>query len=324
MTPEKAKQICPDFFPIREGGKIKCKFKSDDLCMHPGHFVCELVSYKKRLEHKQEHDLPALSPSRIKTMEECARKYALIYEHHSFVDQEATWKIVGNAFTVGRAKIDMNMPWSVPDKEPRYDMAKVRAALRYYQENPPYPVGSVVCETEVYLSRENWWFLGYLDAITIDFKTIREWKYAVSKFSLVEVVRQAAVYFLGYDDATSFELWRFPKPMERPRNNETPEQFEWRIFSALSKKTPKEVYQVMSVPRSQIPVKTVLNQMVSRMKILPVLQERGSPPSYGRFCGDCEYNSSCEKGLGKTTAEIAGMIKAAQFEDRTQSNEVTG
>lgn len=319
MNPEKALQICPDFLLVRDPatGKAKCKHKEGDLCMHPVHFLCELVTYKNRIERKNERgDLPALSVSRIKSMEDCARKYALVYEHHAFMeaDGEAEWKVVGSAFSVGRAKLDTGMPRGDLELKGRHAhaLAKVKASLDYYEAHPPYPVGTVLCEWEVYLARDQWWFHGFLDALTTDKKTIREWKYAASRFEILDVIRQAAVYFLGVPEATLFERWKFPKPSHRPATDETPEAFYERVRKELFKKKPEEIYDVLPIKRSDVPVKTIIRQMIARMKTLPVLQEKGSPPSYGMGCGMCDYRPVCATNLSRTTEEIAAGIKAAK------------
>lgn len=370
MTPELALKICPDFLPVlnKETGKKMCKHKVDELCMHPQHFICELVTYKKRTARKQERDGEvALSVSRGKTLEECARKYAFIYEYHSFIEGDVApaWKVVGSAFSVGRAKIDMclDKDFEIKLEGPyKYDLAKAKAAVDYYKAHPPYEVGSVTCEDEIYVTRDNWWFHGYLDAITLDGKTIREWKFAASKYTLLQVIRQAAVYFLGFPKATMFELWKFPKPGHRPKleslaefckrvdlkpmekdgavieepeafyerigqkpqPNEDVEKFYQRIRKELFEKKPEDVYEVMKIPRSSVPVQVVIRQMIARHKTLPVLKDRGFPPSYGMHCSGCEYEDACTDGLNKTTEEIAMLIKSKKKLDVIgQDNELT-
>lgn len=367
MTPEFALKICKDFLPVRnkETGKMTCTHKVDELCMHQDHFLCELVTYKRRKEHKDERgDIPAISVSRGKTLEECARKYGFIYDYHAFIEGDVApaWKIVGNIFTVGRAKIDMNLDRDfdivLDQKNPyRYDIAKAKAALDYYKAHPPYPVGSVTCEDEIYIARDSWWFTGYLDAMTLDGKTIREWKYAATKYTKLQVIRQAAIYLMGYPKATKFEMWKFPKPNHRPSleslkqfcertkltpnkdepaeafyervgmkpiANEDVTKFYKRVRAALFEKDPREVYEILKISRDEVPVQNIIRQMIARHKTLPVLQDKGYPPSYGMGCSQCEYEDPCTDNLGKSTEEIAKLIKDRKnLETIGKDNELT-
>lgn len=368
MTPEFALKLCSDFLPVRnkETGKIACTHKVADLCMHPQHFLCELVLYKNRTQKRDEREdgADALSTSRVSVLEDCARKFGFIYDYHAFASGEAVpeWKVVGTIFTTGRAKIDMNLDKGFEVKlegDHLFAKAKVKAALDYYKEHPPYEVCSVTCEDEIYVSRDNWWFHGYLDALTLDGNTIREWKYAGGKYTILKLVRQAAVYFLG-TKAKEFELWRFPKPSHRPsceslkdfakriklkpekdeeaerylaraylETGEKPipenaEEFYQRVRKELFKTPPAEMYDVVKVSRGDVPVQNVIRQMIARYKTLPVLKDKGYPPSYGMGCDSCDYRKPCEKGLSKTTEEIAAIIKAGpMLEAIGKDNELT-
>jgi hypothetical protein len=331
MTPEEAKGICPEVaFVKRESGAYACRHRLDvamkydeksELCHHHKHFVCELVLHqirKKGPEDRKEAGepwVPRLSVSKVGTMTSCPRKYAFTYTHGLIrFAREPVYYRTGDAFSVGRAKYDAGVPYNgrVREDIPAPDRAKVQAALRFYLAHPPYPLDVWDCEIPVQFEVEGFEWLGFVDAGSKNREHLVEWKYAAQKYDFLRIVRQAAVYMYGVPECRTFELIRFKKPQHKPKKNESWRDFENRVFEGLAKKGPDEVYERLVIERRNIDAERIVRQMVANVKLLPMLNKTGYPPSYSMDCGMCQFKKACEKHVSKPTFLIANLIESGE------------
>lgn len=328
LTKDFAEKLCSDVRWERseKTGKLTCRYKSDDLCLHQNHFICELVLFKQRSEAKEARGgVPAISPSRIGILDSCFRKYAFIYVHRlpKPVAEPLYFK-EGTAFSNARAKMDSGIVWNIDevpaDNLPPVSYRKLRASLRFYKENPPYKPGSAVCELETTFEHDGHHYLGYLDARSTDLKTIYEWKYAVQPYDRLKAIRQAAVYFYRFDDAEEFQLITFAKPQHKPKKAkkptkrepdpqpETMAEFEERVYQDLTEKGPEKVYQRVVVPRDDLTIIEVLDQMNAKFDMVETAAKADYPPSYGA-CRECDYRRTCDQFMGKSTSQIVDIVK---------------
>lgn len=322
-----ALKLCSDLeFIETRTGDLSCKHKYENLCEHDNHFDCEIVRFEQRKAAKKARGgVQAISASRIGVLDSCARKYAFQYVHDM---REGTpiYFLEGTAFSNGRAKIDMGMDWGLPNTLPEVSYRKIKASLRFYQKFPPYPVGSVECETETSFEFDGEFYTGYLDSITLDKKTINEWKFAMQPYDALKGARQAAVYFSNFDEAETLNLITFGKPMHKPskggrptKKNPTPkpesmQEYEERVFAALCEKGPEAVYKRVTYKRDDVMVMNILSQMNAKFRMLPIFKEADWPPSYQSCQNGCDFTKYCSKHLGKSTTDIAQVIKQARNE----------
>lgn len=338
MKLEQAKKICPHFTPWRTPeGKIRCKHKDDQLCKLPHLFLCELITYRDRKAAKAKRGGgAALSASRLYLLDKCYRMYAFQYEY--WIDKpvpEAVYFKEGDAFTVTRAKIDMQKPWDGIFRHdlPPVSRAKLQAVIRFYRQNPPYPVGTVTCEDSFNFQFAGGHFTGYIDSLTLDRKRIIEWKYAVSEYDRLKIARQSAVYFKAFPEAKEFELIVFKKPALKPRKApkptkkepdpkaETMDEYRERVYDQLVNSGPANVYQRTLIMRDEREIDRVLQEMNDQFNLLPAAKKAGYPPAYSQ-CGSgaykCDYHKVCKQYFGKPTIEIAALLRAKQQEERAQ------
>lgn len=313
ITAEYAKQICSDFLPVSklvEGKKkTSCHYLfHDELCKLDHRFVCEIKRFRENTERRERLGVPSLSASKIDALTSCPRKFALRYVFRL----EEGWKsylLAGTAFGNGRAKLDQGLEWNgelqkeLVQKFP-VEAAKVRAALNFYRRHPPYEPGSVACERTVEFIYNGEPFVGYVDAVTHDGKTLREWKFAQRQYEFLRSVRQAAIYFHGMPDVNRYELWCFPKPSHRPKKKETMEAYSKRVEDELEKKNPREVYRVTVFKRSDLAIERVIHEAQRAYECLPVIAQKGYPPNYSNDCEYCSFKDLCEQHTDKGTEPI--------------------
>lgn len=313
LTVAKAKEICPDF--AVQNGKCKSLLEGD-TCELPSHFLCELSLYKRRTQQKAErYGGNALSVSRLKVLEQCPRLYQFTYDLHLQEAEPQPWKRMGDAFSVGRAKIDMGQ--SVDLGRLRADLlpverAKVVAALSAYADAHargliPYAQGEVECEREVYFERGTVWFTGAADAVLRSGDSIFEWKFSVGDFTPIEISRQAAVYLAGVPSATKFVLCTLRKPAHRPKKEEKPAEFTERVTKALIESP--DTFSFIEIERKDLRVDGIIDEMIRSWKILPQLRANGMPSSVGSHCSDCGFRIPCESVMGLTSAEVSSRLK---------------
>jgi hypothetical protein len=314
LTLEKARSLCEHFTPVKNPstGKSRCISLSEDgeICQHPQHFLCELVTWARYFErNEKQNEQKALSPSRVNCLDSCSRKYAFRYLFKiPSQSPDPMYFRTGDAFTVARAKLDLGEQVDlhrIRKDISAFDAAKLRAALRFYDQERPYEAGTRVCELEAHFEHRDQWFFGYLDAMTIDAPhAIEEWKYAAGKYDTLRVARQASVYLKAFPQADRFNLWVFVKSALRPKKNESMSEFEERVLDDFVKKGRGKVYDRTTILRSDLDVDGVLNDMVKRFALLPVYEDAGYPPSY-QSCSDCmEYRDLCSKRVGASTEAI--------------------
>ena len=320
-----AEKLCPDIQWARSEstGKLVCRHKTDDMCKHPSHFLCELSLFKQRSEAKEARGgVSAISASRIGILDTCMRKYSFIYDARLQSPKgKPIYFAVGTAFSNCRAKIDMKLPWEVPDTLPRTSYHKLMASLRFYQDYPPYEPGTVGCEIETVFEHDGEHYLGYLDAMTHDRERIIEWKYAVQPYDELRASRQAAVYFYRFPKAKVFELIIFAKPTHKPlkakrpsKKNPDPQpetlsEFEERIYQELIKKGPARVYRRVIIKRDDVAVVNTLDQMNAKFRMLEVARQADYPPSIGKICSECDFEAYCFTNIGKSTSEIVELVR---------------
>jgi len=184
-------------------------------------------------------------------------------------------------------------------------------------------LGAWTSELEAHFEHNGQWFFGYLDAMTIEAPhSIEEWKYAATQYNKLRIARQAAVYLNAFPQADRFVLWVFVKSQLRPRKIETMSEFEERVFDDFVKKGRGKVYNKTMVPRADIDVKSILDQMTSRYQLLPILEKLEYPPSY-KSCMDCrEYRSLCEKKVGANTQDIIDSFEGEKKWEESMKKEI--
>lgn len=321
ITLDQAKTICPDFNLVTrrdlDGAKACMSIMNDrELCTLGNHFVCELVLYKRgaaRIEERASGT--ALTPASIGAINDCARKYHLEREKKlGSPAGETTWARAARAFSTARARIDQGLPFNVNDIDrkllPAVDMARLRAALRFYADHPPYAVGSVSCNATCQFRFEGTWYQGFADAQSVDGAVIVEWRYAAKAYNALALAREAAVYFHGFPDAASYVRWRMRKSTHRPgRKGETMAAFEQRIYDAFVKDGTDKVYSRTLIERHQLDVEGVLREMrETNDKMLHAMREAGYPPSYGS-CEMCDYQTLCGEMIGVPTELIVRHLE---------------
>ena len=279
--------------------------------------------FKQRSEAKEARGGgPAISASRIGIIESCLRKYAFIYEYRVPNPKgEPLYFKVGSAFSNARAKIDTGLPWDLPSDLPIVALKKLKAALRYYEENPPYKKRSVVCEIETTFSHDGEHYLGYLDARSTDGKIIYEWKYAVNAYDRLKAARQAAVYFYKFEDAEEFHLITFNKSKHKPKKAvkatkrnpdpqpETMNEFEERVYQSFVDAGVNKTFQRVVIPRDNKVVLQVLDGMNAKFRTLEQAKRDDFPPSYSQCSGTmkCDYSAVCEKYMGEPTSRLVEL-----------------
>ena len=318
LTLDKAKQICSDFEVVtrKDLGKKACLHLMPDkeMCRIGSHFVCELALFKARKGAKEQRDnRDAISASRINLLDACSRKYHFLREKYlKSPAGDPVFLRVGDAFGTARARVDQGLPFRLEDIRkdiPATDLAKVRAALRFYMENPPYPPGTVTCEHVCHFEFEGTWYLGYADAVTKDQETVVEWKYAVMNYDHLKLARQAAVYLHGVPSASSFVAMRMKKSSHRPKKSgdESMAEFEERIFESLMK-DPSKAIVTTTIKRDEMDVEGVLREMKnSYEKVLPAMRAAGFPPNYSA-CGMCDFQTVCGDRVGQSTSQLVRRL----------------
>jgi len=320
LTIAKCQALCSDFSYSQQ--KKSCiRLRSDkEMCDLPSHFLCELVRWKKNQARKAELGERACSASRLNTIERCPRAYALHYLHHIEPDEGASWKRVGDAWGVARARIDMGLDVDLEalraDLLP-YERSRVRAAIRLYRlccGSPSSPLkyhpGDVTCEDEVLFNHGGLWWLGFADALSKNREHIYEWKFAVTEYDVLSIARQAAVYLSGFPEAKHFTLCVMRKPGQRPGKTETEQAYENRIFGAMCEK-PEDWIRCFTISRDQLDVSGVLHQMVAAfLSQEKAAAESGYAPHYSS-CRDCDYRPICSEFIGKSTDFLVQAKKVA-------------
>lgn len=330
LSKRKILEICPDFTAVRTERGVTCVNKDGEICTHSNHFLCELDVFKFRVEAKRERsNSAAMSPSRIKMMGGCARKFALSYKYFVTKDLPKTpeYFLTGDAFTIARAKVDVGKGWDGKVPEPRDEIgplekAKLRAVLRWYRENPYYEPGSVECEVPFHFPYGGGFYSGFADVVIPAGvispkapKVIDEWKYAKTPYTKIQYLMQAAVYLKGLPDAKAFRGITFKKPQLRPKKKEKMADFEERVYQDLCDKGESNIAK-MVIARKDLDVDAVLKHMRGMNDMLPVIEEEDYPPSYGGGeCGLCDYRAYCENMIGASSSEIAAAIKSDIIED---------
>lgn len=324
MKLEEAKRICPDADFIRRADQsVACRHRFDvnmdleeksNLCVHPQHFLCELVLYQIR-KKASEATLPAMSLSRANAIDACARKYAFSYVYKvGYATKTPVYFRTGDAFGVGRAKLDAGIPFDItrvrPDIPPQ-DRAIVKAVLRFYAAHPPYPLGEMRCEEPFEIDAFGHRWVGFLDALAPD-ENIVEWKYAKEPYDLLKAIRQASIYLLAFPKARHVEWIRFKKPGHRKNAKENWAGFEERVFDDLMKKGDDN-YERLMVRRRDFDPEKIVEQMAARPKMLPLYEQHYWPPSYGRDCGMCDYSGACSAHPSKPTDLLANMIASGEI-----------
>lgn len=208
-----AQRICSDFAPVKqEDGRVKCRhLMPDDMCKLPSHFVCELVSFKKKPPQYT-------SVSRTQIYQKCERAFAFQYYWKVEPMKPSPWKAVGQCFSLCRAKIDAGLPhvsqvkdpanephWSVPDDLPDItDKWKLEWILGEYAKLPPVAgTNELRVEYEIEHGPPAIMLVGYLDKLVADRKKIQEWKYTVdgSYYTIQSVRLQVSAYFGAVPEA---------------------------------------------------------------------------------------------------------------------------
>jgi hypothetical protein len=307
-----AKKICGDFRPVQmDDGKVKCRFYNDDgICKRPEYFRCELLLHKQQEENKALiGTMTPTSASRISTIMQCPRKYAFNYVYHVEPPIPAQWKVVGRAFSDCSAKIDLGIPCELPKELDSFPVAKAKliAVLRRYQEWKK-DWGPLMAEVRVGIPYKDAYFLGYIDRLTKDRETIIEWKYAMSTYDELKVIRQAATYFKGIPEAKKFVLAVANKPRHKlkkagkpTKNNpepkdETPTELAQRIYDEMADKE-HEQFMYWHYDREFFDIDGAIEQMYQLSRLIKPFEEIGYPPVFGMACDNCDFRPYCLKHL---------------------------
>ena len=196
MNVSEARVICPDFDPLRNAeGKTVCRYiLPDDMCKLPTHFDYDLVRFVKK---------PPISVSmtRVSGWQFCERAWAFRYVYRVDAPVTASWKTLGKAFALCRAKIDMGQVWEIPADVTGIDRLRLEVVLEEYQKLPRLSAKSEVrCEVVIETAPQVVKLLGYADGMSADGKTLYEWKYAVDpdNYTRLAVSLQASAYFAGF------------------------------------------------------------------------------------------------------------------------------
>jgi len=308
MDKSLALKICPDFKPVAVENKVKCvSYAGNGVCKRPEYFRCELVLYKE--EQERLAVTSTISVSRATTILSCPRKYALNYIYHVTSPLEATWKIVGRAFSDSRAKIDMGLQYQLNGDINSIQVAKARlsAVLRRYKEWRRTDL-EVMNEVRVFFPHKDTHFIGFIDALTRDRETIIEWKYASTKYDEIKALRQAAVYFHGIPEAKKFILAVAAKPMQRLKfaskptkknpnpQNETPFELEQRIYEELESKKDT-LFTYTEYDRNFFDIPAVIEQIYQVSTLIKAFEAAGYPAALGMACENCDFRPYCLKHL---------------------------
>lgn len=310
MNTELALKVCPEFRPIpTDDGKVKCRFYNDDgICKRPEYFRCELVLYREN-EERALLAHPPISVSRTGVVLRCPRLYALNYVYHTTPPIPAKWKVVGRAFSDARAKIDAGIPYELTGEinSIQVDKAKLQAVLRRYVEWKK-DFGEGMNEVRVFFPYKDANFIGYIDRLTKDRKTIIEWKYAATAYDDLKAIRQASVYFKGIPEAEKFVLAVAKKPQHSLKkagkptkkdptpHNEVPSELEQRIYEELAEKKD-DLFTYTVYDREFFDIKGTLEQAYQTNKLIPAFEAADWPPAFGMNCDNCDYRPYCLKHL---------------------------
>lgn len=296
MNKEQALSICSDFRPVTVAeNKVKCRFYNDDgVCKRPEYFRCELLVFK---EAEERRDISTISVSRVNTILRCPRLYALNYVYGVEPPLPATWKVVGRVFSDTRAKIDLGLPYQIGgaiDSMP-VDKARVKAVLRLYSEMER-PYGEVLNEIRVFFPYKDTHFIGFIDTLTRNRLSIYEWKYASTEYDEIKALRQAAVYFEGIPESTTFTLSRAKKPLQRLKDGETPTELEQRIYQELCKKK-HEIFTYTTYDREFFDIPAALEQIYQASRLVDSFEQANWPPALGMNCDNCDFRPFCLKHM---------------------------
>ena len=310
MNTELALKICPEFRPVQlEDGRVKCRFYNDDgICKRPEYFRCELVLYREK-EERLLISTPMISVSRTGTLLRCPRMYAFNYIFHTDPPLPAKWKVAGRAFSDARAKIDAGIPYELTGDINSYpiDRAKLRAVLARYGEWKK-DFGDGMNEVRVFFPYKDVNFVGYIDRLTRNQKTIVEWKYAATQYDELKAIRQAAVYFKGIPEAEKFVLAVAKKPQQKLKGAgkptkkepnpqaETPADLEKRIYDELADKKD-ELFTYTSYDREFFDIDGTLEQLYQSSRLITAFEAADWPPALGANCDNCDYRPYCLKHL---------------------------
>lgn len=324
MTPDEAAALCADLEWVeRPGGSIACKHRLDiaigsseksEMCHHGSHFVCELVLHKLRKKAEEERAAEhSLSFTRVDRLTSCPRRYAFDYEYGlKGKTRPGTALRSGDAFGIGRAKIDSGIPWEpamVSKKLTVVERSKVKASLRFYRTHPPYAPESGTCEDMHTFQFEGFHWVAYTDWLSHGRTRIVEWKYAGKTYDFLRIVRQASIYFMAVPEARTFELIRFAKPAHKLKTKEKWDAYERRVFEGLSKKGPTEVYDRLVIERRSYRPQNVVAQMAAQARMADALRKKNFPPAYGEQCIYCPYHKACRALVHHGTDIVANQIK---------------
>ncbi len=306
-----ALKICPDFHPVpTDSGKVKCRFYGDDsLCKRPEYFRCELTLYREDEERKA-LAVPTISVSKAQTLLRCPRLYALNYIYKVDPPIPAKWKVVGRAFSECRAKIDSGLPYAFSNeiKSLPVDKARLGAVLRRYQEWRKPEYADALNEIRVFFPYKDVHFVGYIDELLRNRKTILEWKYAATEYDELKAVYQAATYFKGIPEAERFVLARAKKPQQRLKqaekptkknpnpHDETPIELEERIYQELADKQ-HELFTYTIYDREFFDIEGTLEQIYQTAKLISAYEAASYPPAFGMNCENCDFRPYCLKHL---------------------------
>jgi len=308
MDIKQAKKICPEFRPIRsEGGKKKCRFITDGLCKRPEYFRCEL------LLHKEKNDtlaiaLPSTTVAQVDAAQRCPRLYALNYIYRVEPPIKPVWKLVGTAFNDCRAKIDAGLPWKLDGDIKSYplDVVKLRCILKAYEKHRNNKGLKLMSEVRVQFAYKDIAFVGYINSITTDRRTIYEWKYAAQHYDELKAIRQAVIYLKAEPNAKRFILAVAKKPTHKPKKApkptkkvpdpraETMLEYEKRVMAAVD---TEDTFTYMTFDREFFDIDATLEQLYQAKQISIHQESAGWPPAFGRNCENCDFRPYCLRHL---------------------------
>lgn len=278
MKLEEVKAICSHFTPVKgEDGKTRCKYRMADceLCSHPAHFLCDVVS-RSKLSPKVLGGVP-ISMSKVGSWLRCQRSWALHY--HFRVDPLVTALplTLGKMFAAARARVGYGMPWEIPLEEVQRneaEKAKLDCVLTQYQAfQAAHPADEPKSENEVFIQRElgesqtdgrKLIAIGFADAVRAD-GNIDEWKYTSNpeSYDQLKIALQASAYFYMLPKAKELRLCAARRPKEQMLLATPEEKRKYKKCACKGKKpecsdcsgtgTTKELYSAQRDRDESIP-----------------------------------------------------------------------
>ncbi|MEK6684645.1 MAG: hypothetical protein AABY46_08310 [Nitrospirota bacterium] len=251
------------------------------------------------------------SYSKIETGGDCLRKFWFRYVASIPETNPYLAFTLGKAFDECRDQIMAGIRWEIPPGLPPVDAAKLQAVLELFAKQQPFDVDISQVKVEWTLPNGTP-MVGYMDGLARDGKDIAEFKYTVDMDGMYTpgfTARQGACYLTGHPKAERFVMIGCKKPRQKLKEGEEIETFKTRVKAALEA-TPADVFEVHAIPRGEIPVDALMNELSDTVDIvrwaMTKAEKAGTMPPASRGimkCPMCSYYGLCEMVDGGSIPE---------------------